>query len=173
MSLKYVVGNLLTAHEEGVEPIIAHQANCFNVMGSGIAKSISQKYPSASVADKNTVRGDPKKLGNFTMAFTKYGSIFNLYGQYNTGKNTDYDYLRNALRSMAIFLLGAKSFFTYASNGICVGLPKIGAGIGGGDWDKISKIIEEELCGQGIFVTIYVLKSNEIPLKINEDEFLS
>jgi len=42
-----------------------------------------------------------------------------------------------------------------------VGLPKIGAGLGGGDWSIISKIIEEEL---GEFdVTIYVLDEKEIP----------
>ena len=37
-----------------------------------------------------------------------------------------------------------------------VGLPKIGAGLAGGDWDVIAKIIEEELSGEN--VTIVVLE---------------
>ena len=37
-----------------------------------------------------------------------------------------------------------------------IGLPKIGAGLAGGDWNVIQKIIEEELPGEN--VTIVVLE---------------
>ena len=37
-----------------------------------------------------------------------------------------------------------------------IGLPKIGAGLGGGDWAIISAIIEEELAGED--VTVVLLK---------------
>jgi O-acetyl-ADP-ribose deacetylase (regulator of RNase III) len=44
---------------------------------------------------------------------------------------------------------------------ISVHLPKIGAGLAGGDWNIIEKIIEEELISKGIDVTVYELP-NEI-----------
>jgi O-acetyl-ADP-ribose deacetylase (regulator of RNase III) len=37
-----------------------------------------------------------------------------------------------------------------------VGFPKIGAGLGGGDWDTIARIIEDTF--EGYDVTIYTLK---------------
>jgi O-acetyl-ADP-ribose deacetylase (regulator of RNase III) len=39
--------------------------------------------------------------------------------------------------------------------GDSVAIPKIGAGLGGGDWKIIEKIIEEEM--EGVQVTCYVL----------------
>jgi O-acetyl-ADP-ribose deacetylase (regulator of RNase III) len=33
--------------------------------------------------------------------------------------------------------------------------PKIGAGLGGGDWQKISTIIEQELAGEDYTLVIY------------------
>jgi O-acetyl-ADP-ribose deacetylase (regulator of RNase III) len=38
-----------------------------------------------------------------------------------------------------------------------VHMPKIGAGLAGGDWGKISGIIEEVLCRRGVGVTVYEL----------------
>lgn len=138
----YVKGDLIQALKQGSIQCIAQQCNCFNTMGSGVALAIKNAFPEAYEADCKTVKGDKKKLGGFTMAVTVHGYIFNLYGQYNYGKDgaqyTNYEALRGSLRNMAFKL---KSIgFTGT-----IGLPKIGAGTGGGDWETISQIIEEEL----------------------------
>ena len=57
----------------------------------------------------------------------------------------DYDALRSSLREM-------KNQFS----GLLFGLPKIGAGLAGGDWDVIEAIIEEELEGERVIVVNYV-----------------
>lgn len=138
----YVKGDLIQALKQGSIQCIAQQCNCFNTMGSGVALAIKNAFPEAYEADCKTEKGDKRKLGGFTMAATVHGYIFNLYGQYNYGKDgnqyTNYEALRGALRNMAFKL---KSIgFTGT-----IGLPKIGAGTGGGDWETISQIIEEEL----------------------------
>jgi O-acetyl-ADP-ribose deacetylase (regulator of RNase III) len=160
MTLKYKVGCLIEAAQSLEVQVIAHQCNCHNTMGSGIAPLIAKAFPSAEQADNRTVAGDIRKLGHYTHAtiwleYFEDLEIFNLYGQYNftRGLATDYEALRSALRGMSFRLLGW--------NLLSIGLPKLGAGLGGGDWRVIEGIIREEL--DGFDVTIYVLDEGEIP----------
>jgi len=37
-----------------------------------------------------------------------------------------------------------------------IGYPKIGAGLAGGDWERISRIIDEELAGEDHTLVLYV-----------------
>lgn len=138
----YVKGDLIQALKQGSIQCIAQQCNCFNTMGSGVALAIKNAFPSAYEADCKTVKGDKSKLGGFTMTAIVEGYVFNLYGQYNYGKDgnqyTNYEALRGALRNMA-FKLKSLGFAG------TIGLPKIGAGTGGGDWETISEIIKQEL----------------------------
>lgn len=148
----YVKGDLIQALKQGSVQCIAHQSNCFNTMGSGVALAIKNAFPEAYEADRKTIKGDEKKLGGFTMAATVDGYIFNLYGQYNYGKDgkvyTKYAALESAFRNMAHTLRGIGFTGT-------IGLPKIGAGTGGGKWEVIEEIIREEL--KGWEVKIYEL----------------
>jgi O-acetyl-ADP-ribose deacetylase (regulator of RNase III) len=41
-------------------------------------------------------------------------------------------------------------------SGLSIGLPKIGAGLAGGDWKLIVSIIEEELAGEDVTLLEYV-----------------
>lgn len=75
-------------------------------------------------------------------------AVINAYTQYDYGTdkiNLDYDALRLCLRKINMLC-----------DGLDIGLPKIGCGLAGGDWNIVSKIIEEELqdCKS---VTIYIL----------------
>lgn len=161
--MKYKVGDLCLAAIGAEVNVIAHQANCFCAMRSGVAKCIAELFPDAVEADNATFPNRPDlKFGNWSLGIGKncFGRsilIFNLYGQYNYGttkQHTDYMQLREAMRGMArrLYLL---------RNKIKIGLPKLGAGLGGGDWNTIAQIIEEEL--KAFDVTIYVLNEDEIP----------
>lgn len=151
--IKYKKGDLIAAAKNGEVNVIAHQCNCFCNMGRGIAPLIAKAFPSAEKADNDTRKGDEYKLGTYSVAYdAEYGVyIFNLYGQYGHWKrsdgkiNTDYEALRRALRGMADLVFEEDK----------IGLPKVGCGLGGGDWSIVSAIIDEEL---GEFdVTIYEL----------------
>lgn len=153
MQLSYKVKSLIDGFEDGEVNVIAHQANCFHKMGSGIAPLIAAKWPAVRKADNKTEKGNHRKLGSFSRAYVGHGFVYNLYGQFYPGRNTDYYALRQAMQAMSADLIGLE--------GIKIGLPKIGCGIGGGDWNIVSEIISTELWWAP--VTIYVLNESEIP----------
>ena len=128
-------------------------------MGSGIAPQIAKRYPGAEAVDSATIKGDSDKLGTFTCAIVSRnvngetidnGIVYNLYGQYGyggNGVNTKYECLKQAMQKMQQQLKDE-------SNESIIGLPLIGCGLGGGDWEVVSKIINEVFTNE---VHIYVL----------------
>lgn len=168
MTIRYVVGDLCDALQTGEVFSIGHQANCFNTMNSGVAKAIRARFPDAYAADCETEKGDINKFGDISVG-TMYndtheqGLIYNLYGQYNYGYDakgyTNYLKLEQALIAMRDDLLSATH---YHPEYFKVGFPKIGAGLGGGDWDTIAEIIDQ-VFDDKFDVTIYVLREEDVP----------
>lgn len=132
MPIEVLKGDLLEKIDEF--NVIVHGCNCFCVMGAGIALQIKKKFPQAYMADLDTVAGDKSKLGTYTKAMHNQTTIINAYTQYNTTNEVNVDY--NAIRE--VFTKLNKHY-----SGSLVGIPKIGAGLAGGDWDKIYNIISE------------------------------
>jgi O-acetyl-ADP-ribose deacetylase (regulator of RNase III) len=158
--IQYKIGDVVYAVQSGEVDAIGHQANCFNTMNSGVAKAIRKRLPCAWDADQLTVKGDRSKLGTISVgqlrdiAGNPTGLVYNLYGQYNYGYDargyTNYEALRGALMHMRDDLLTGDNLRK-------VGFPKIGAGLGGGDWDTIVGIIGE-VFDERFNVTIYTLQ---------------
>ena len=145
----YKVQDLLEAFRENDCDIIAHQANCFQTMAAGIAKQIVKEYPEVRDADNLTIRGEKSKLGTYSVATVGEKFIFNLYGQFLPGPNTQEEKLKESLQKMATFLYPIR-------NKVRIGLPMLGCGIGGGNWKRIESIIESVFIDEGFDVTIYV-----------------
>lgn len=149
--IRYVDGDLLKLADEGNFDVIAHGCNCFCVMGSGIAPQIKAKYPEAYDADCATTAGDINKLGTITHTLNTKPIVVNIYSQYDTkgrreGKmDLDYNALRSGIKAMKEKFSGKR-----------FGLPLIGAGLAGGDWTIIEKIIEEETRGEYVTIVRYV-----------------
>lgn len=147
--IRYIDGNLVEDAEQF--DVIAHNCNCFCTMNSGIAPQIKAKFPEAFEVDCKTVKGDKAKLG--TMSFTENTTpaVVNLYGQYDyTGRrrnemDLDYQALQSALTLMKEKYSGKR-----------IGLPKLGAGLAGGDWNIIEKIIQDVFAGEYVTVVNYV-----------------
>lgn len=90
------------------------------------------------------VKGDRDKLGSISSAkVTRNNHAFivvNAYTQFHwrgRGVLADYDAIRSAMREIKSLYGGSR-----------IGYPKIGAGLAGGDWNKIAGIINEELDGE-------------------------
>jgi O-acetyl-ADP-ribose deacetylase (regulator of RNase III) len=151
--MKEIQGNLLTLAKEGNFDVIIHGCNCFNTMSGGIAKQIKEHFPSAYAVDMETVKGDVNKLGSFTSStqFTIEGDefkIINAYTQYNfdaTSKPFDYEALTLVLRKLNLILKPDAR----------IGLPQIGAGLAGGQWDYILEIIKNELKGRNVTIVYF------------------
>jgi O-acetyl-ADP-ribose deacetylase (regulator of RNase III) len=141
--MKTIKGNLLTLALEGQFDVIVHQCNCYHNFGAGIALQILKKFPAAFEQDKLTPYGSRDKLGSIGFCTIPLGRgfvIVNGYSQFGCGANkirTEYDAVRNVFKCI-------KNQFT----GMRIGYPLYGAGLAGGDWQIISKIIDEELSGE-------------------------
>lgn len=133
-------GDLIKLARQKHFDLIVHGCNCFCAMGAGIAKQIRENFPKAYEADRLTGKGDREKLGTITFAEIDGLVVVNAYTQYHysgSGVLLDYEALRKCLRTIQKQFGGKK-----------IGLPKIGAGLAGGDWNTILIIIAEELQGE-------------------------
>ena len=74
----------------------------------------------------------------------------NLYTQFNPGAAFDITALRNSLKAFRFTIPVDKRI------GFNIYLPKIGCGIGGGDWKEILPVIKKELADFNVVVVDYV-----------------
>ncbi|RXZ77952.1 Appr-1-p processing protein [Paenibacillaceae bacterium] len=148
--IKLIEGDLLQATED----IIGHQVNCKGVMGSGVAKQLSDKYSDLLVTYKAFIEmHSPKILGKcqFTAVDNYSKIVANLFAQdgYGYGKQfTDLSALKATLTDL--------KFFAKRHN-YSVALPyKIGSDRGGADWNVVKGIIAEVF--EDYEVTLYKLE---------------
>jgi O-acetyl-ADP-ribose deacetylase (regulator of RNase III) len=151
--MNIIKGNLIELALQSKFDVICHGCNCFCKQKSGIAKQMVEKFGTDRFAlEKEKHIGNYNKLGtidyeqisleiinNTWSSINKFLTVVNCYSQYDYGreknvKYVDYDALRLCLR---------KINFTF--RGDSIGLPRIGCGLAGGDWEVVKKIIEEEL----------------------------
>ena len=138
--MKYLTGNLITMALNGEFDVIVHGCNCHNRMKSGFAKELVERIPEAEAADNKTIHGDEDKLGNYSMAIKGNLFVVNAYTQYRYGTDqvqVDYGAMRD------VFKLIKRDF-----SGKRIGFPLIGCGLAGGDWNKVSAIIDDVLVGE-------------------------
>jgi len=168
--MKIVKGNLIKLALEGNFDVIAHGCNCFCAQKSGIASAMvatfSTNDPLKYSLEHSSRKGDISKLGKIqsytfklphfldllNTAITpttdrKEFSVVNCYTQYRAGTDKmhlDYNALRVCMKSINDNFKGKE-----------IGLPKIGCGLAGGDWNEVKDIIEEEM--RDVSITIVEL----------------
>lgn len=144
-------GDLIQLAKDGEYEAIVHGCNCFCTMGAGIAKKIKQEFPVAYAVDQETIAGDKSKLGTYTFAHDpRYNvTVVNGYTQYYyRSKTSDVDY--SAIQRVFAGMNEDPMF-----QGKAIGIPKIGAGLAGGDWEVIRKIINSVTPDLDIEVVAY------------------
>jgi O-acetyl-ADP-ribose deacetylase (regulator of RNase III) len=164
-----VTGDLIALAKEGAFNVIVHGCNCHSTMAAGIAPHMAQAFG----CDKfNLELKGPSinKLGCIdyeTFVISKGGlwnrkldsninndpelTVVNAYTQYRYGKNhidgvskpVDYEAITIVMRKLNVEF-----------KGLHIGLPKIGAGLAGGDWERIKKIIQTELIDCKVTIVI-------------------
>lgn len=126
--------------------IITHQVNCRGVMGAGLAKALRKKYPVIFPEYRQLCINGQLRPGMIQLICVADGLyICNLAGQdgYGTDRQyTDYDALPTALAELhdASISLNLPVYIPY----------RMGCGLGGGDWDVVSRLIDE--CCPNAFV---------------------
>ncbi len=152
--VKTIENSSLLDVEEG---IICHQVNCIGVMGAGVALQIRQKWPNAYNDYKDECSQftqDPKKLlGHVQDILVKDNLVVaNCYGQVFPGHGvmTDYnawDIMLDKLRDLSIFY-SLDLHFPWM----------VGCGLAGGDWNVMSKKINDVFGRSLVNVFIHKLK---------------
>lgn len=153
-------GNLITLAKEGAFDYIGHGCNCFATMGAGIALPIGVEFPEMKRADKYFQAPHAMRLGNYTSAYVKRETIaftgINFYSQYNPGK----DFIKESLIvSLKKFVLQHKEDYPTKRDKLTkmrFGLPLIGCGIAGGNWDEVKEIIKTELSEFDVTIVHFV-----------------
>lgn len=136
MEIIYKRGDLLLCEEN----IILHGCNAQGVMGSGVAKAIRDKYPNAYL----TYKAGFMELGIVTCSVEDDGKIVmnaitqEFYGRVPNRQYVSYSAIEDALQRIDWWV--SKTYDCAPA----IAMPKIGAGLGGGDWKAISEIIEKE-----------------------------
>ena len=171
LSYTEVNGDLIKLAKEGKFDVIAHGCNCRSVMKSGIAVSMAKtfgcdKFPMelqgpsiqklANIEFKCYVVGsngaiwaieDGSNQLNEPELYVVNAYTQNMYGRNHPGGKhapIDYEAVRICMRKMNVIFKGMK-----------IGLPKIGAGLAGGEWHIIRNIIKTELTDCHITIVIY------------------
>lgn len=147
---KEIDGDLLKLAKEGKFDIIGHGCNCKKIMGAGIAKQVKDQFPGAYKADQRFAFSPVNRLGNFSIYSVNPEegrfTILNIYTQYSPGPDLSYAALELALFKMTlVFKRGNK-----------IGLPRIGCGIAGGDWEIVKEIIQRVLSEYDVTIVNYV-----------------
>jgi O-acetyl-ADP-ribose deacetylase (regulator of RNase III) len=145
MNYQELDGDLITLAKEGKFDVIAHGCNCHSTMGAGIAPQMAKAFGCDRFVMER-IGSDVNKLGNIDYQTLNHNdkelTVVNAYTQFNYGRNhadgdakpLSYEALTLCMKKMNILFAGKH-----------IGLPKIGAGLAGGDWDLIKAIIQREL----------------------------
>lgn len=142
MKIEYRQGDLL---ESGVYAI-AHGCNDKGIMGSGIAAQIRKRYPHVYETYNNKYNEYGLRLGSIHIVTGSEKLVVNMItqGLYETPMNELEPKRFASYEAIAECMLRADYNLSKAGY-VELGMPMIGAGLGGGDWNIIESIIESNL----------------------------
>lgn len=148
--IDYRKGNAVSAVLEKKADFLMHCCNCQNNFGSGIAKEIRERIPSAYEADTKHYNANDRILGSMSTD----GKVLNLYGQEYYGyapsvmKNT----FNRQLSYLALVeaMLEAERYIPKHST---IAIPyKMASDRAGGDWTVVLTLVEEIFKDHTIYV---------------------
>lgn len=148
--MKYKIGDVFEYITDF--DVFIHGCNCQCRMRKGIAGQVLKIWPEVQKADLNIIKGDVAKLETLGVVAVPGLFVVNAYIQYyfwmhgqEKRRLVDYEALSSCFKEVKIKFSGKK-----------IVLPKIGAGLAGGDWKLIEEIINVELADED--VTVFELK---------------
>lgn len=153
--IEIIHGDLVVAAKK--EPAqfwaIAHGCNCGKTMGAGIARRIAREFPEAERADGMTY--DNNVPGGLTHAYCKtedpehpFILVVNLYTQRLWARGSgsvpfQLEYLLWATRALGALIRSNHHPDIYGDK-VRIGIPRIGCGLGGGNWEEVENLLLKE-----------------------------
>lgn len=138
---------------------IGHGVNCKGLMGAGIAVAFKKRWPDmyeryrSMCEQKFLLPGQVMPYavprGTWDDGSRQQFWIYNIASQYHPGANAEYSYLYAGLQYVA--------FHMHEKGIVRLGLPWIGAGIGGLDKDSVLYVVSQVFDNSDLDVTIVSL----------------
>jgi hypothetical protein len=165
-----VIGDLIELAKLAKFDVIAHGCNCRSTMGAGIAPQMAKAFGAdkfymenwgpninkLGCIDYQTLVIGQNAIWSLEDADNKLGepelTVVNAYTQNNYGANHS-DGFAKPVDYEAITLCMRKINIVFRNKHI--GLPRIGCGLAGGDWEIVRSIIQKELKDCKVTVVIY------------------
>lgn len=154
MNIKYVGGDATLPEGTGAR-IIVHVCNDLGAWGRGLVLALSKKWPQSEQQYRAWSRGEvelPFELEQVQFVQVENELwVANLLGQHGVRRHggtppVPYEAIREGLQRVAERGTQESAF---------VHMPRIGAGLAGGDCRVISRIIDDELVAKNILVMVY------------------
>jgi O-acetyl-ADP-ribose deacetylase (regulator of RNase III) len=153
--LTYITGDASRPVGKG-NKVIPHCCNDLGRWGSGFVVAVSKKWKEPE-SEYRFLKS--YELGD--VQFVKVEEdivVANIIGQHgiksiNNVAPIRYDAIRIGLQKVCEYAL---------KNNASVHMPKIGSDRAGGNWDRIEKIIKEELVDKNIDIYVYIFKTQEL-----------
>jgi O-acetyl-ADP-ribose deacetylase (regulator of RNase III) len=162
MNINYVVGH--ATNPEGTSwRIIVHVCNDIGAWGRGFVLALFSKWKLPEQQYRAWTRGEvdlPFELGQVQFVEVADGLwVANLLGQHDIRRHSGmppvrYETIRQGLQRVAE---------QATQQGASVHMPRIEAGLAGGNWNTISEIVHDELSAKSIPVTVDDLPSKAQP----------
>jgi len=133
MSVIYTKGNIFLLNKEVIA--FAHGCNCAGSMGKGIAVTFRKKWPEMYQEYKRRCSKKQFKLGDVFYWQEEGYQIFNLGTQKHWRSKAELNAIKKAITTM-LTLAEQQAIRTIA-------LPKIGAGLGGLNWQVVKDAIQQ------------------------------
>ena len=135
--------------------LIVHGCNAQGVMGSGVAKAVRDRYPQAFSDYRAAFDAGGLSLGQVVWTVVNPNpasrlAIANGITQRFYGRDPSVRYVDEAAVQTVFETVGAIA----RTHGLTVHYPKIGAGLGNGDWSRLYPIIQRAL--EGVDHTLWV-----------------
>jgi O-acetyl-ADP-ribose deacetylase (regulator of RNase III) len=155
--IKELVGNLFDFSEGDHEKtkVIIHCCNDIGAWGSGFVVAINENL---GLEPMIVYENAPKELGSVSYWHNPDAGlcVCNIIGQHGVRssynpKTIDYDAIRRGCKR--VFFSNTVKFGKEWE----IHMPLMGAGLAGGDWDKIAAIVDDEIASKGIDVFVYRL----------------
>lgn len=153
MKITYINGDAAypNTEEPNIIHFIAHVCNNRGAWGAGFVLAVSKRWPAAEHSYRSVHKNSYEGLvlgRNVTVFVGDNTFVVNMVAQdgfpckENSFKAISYKALSSCLENLRCYIddkLTDTGFYAH------VHMPRIGCGIGGGDWEQVSAIIEREL----------------------------
>jgi len=160
MPIRYTTGDATRPVADGAK-IICHICNDIGGWGAGFVVALSRRWPEPEKAYREWHGGRRPDDMRFALGAAQFVpvqtdiTVANMIGQHGIARRghkgappVRYEAIRLALRHVADYA---------TAHSASVHMPRIGAGLAGGDWTTIEQIIEDELSARSIPATVYDL----------------